>query len=195
MDDLFRNRIFWLAQLIMIVALVPWQILTIKMVGNETDCPVILGLAVTQLREFGPIIVKIFGWPLLILILCGVYLVIFSTRLRDPLHVFCVATVVLTLDFHFVSPSGAEARRLFMAIPEALFLAPLPLLCLVETRHTCPWTSLLFRNGLQLPRSRPKPHSARRQSGTARWRAGWWPMGIAARMQLLSPRTSMAKGC
>jgi hypothetical protein len=141
-NDLFRNRIFWLAQLTMILVLAPWQILTVKMVSNGTDGPVTLELVLTQLREFGPIIVKILGWPLLILVLYGVYLVIVSRSLRDPLHVSCVATVALTLAFHVVSPSGAEGRRLFMAIPEALLLAPLPLLGLVETRHSRSWTYL-----------------------------------------------------
>jgi len=143
-QDVFRKRIFWLAQLAMILVLVPWQIFTMNMVRNGMSGPVTLRLVFAQLREFGPITVKIFGWPLLILILYALYLAIVSRRLRDPLMVSCAVTVALTLAFHCVSPSGAEARRLFMAIPDFLLLAPLPFLYLFGARHSRSWAPLLL---------------------------------------------------
>lgn len=142
--SVFRKRSFWLAQLVMILLLVPWQIFTMNMVRNGMSRPITLQLVFAQLCEFGPITVKMFGWPLLILILYALYLAIVSRRLRDPLMVSCAITVALTLAFHCVSPSGAEARRLFMAIPVFLLLAPLPILYLFGTRHSRPWAPLLL---------------------------------------------------
>jgi hypothetical protein len=142
--DVLRKRSFWLAQLIMIVVLLPWQIFTFKMLSNGTDGPLSLRLVLVQAREFGPIMVNMFGWPLLVLILSGGFIVIVSRRHRDPLLVSCAVTAALTLAFHCVSPSGAEDRRLFMAIPEALILTPLPFLYLAQPRQRRPWPTVLL---------------------------------------------------
>jgi hypothetical protein len=130
--DILRSGTFWLAQLAMILILTPWQVFTLKMVSNGSDGPISLRLALTQLWKFGPISVTMLGWPLLILVLCGICIAVLPGRRRDPLFVSCAITAASTFLFHCVSPSGTEERRLFMALPEALLLAPLPCLYLVE---------------------------------------------------------------
>ena len=142
--DVLRKRGFWLVQLVMLVVLIPWQIFTLKMVSNGTDGPLSLRLALTQAREFGPIMVNVFGWPLLILILSGAYLAIVSRMHRDPLLVSCAVTATLTLVFHCISPSGAEDRRLFMALPDALLFTPLPFLYLAQPRQRRSWPTVLL---------------------------------------------------
>lgn len=139
--DVLRSRSFWFAQLAMIAILIPWQVFTLKMVSNGADGPISLRLALTQLREFGPISVKMFGWPLLTLVLCGLYLAVFPGRRREPLLASCAVTVALTFLFHCISPSGAEERRLFMAMPESLLLSALPVVYLAEAIRSRNWAS------------------------------------------------------
>jgi hypothetical protein len=115
-----------------------------NMVRNGMSGPVTLELIFTQMREFGPIAVKMVGWPLLIMIICGTCLAVVSLKFRDPLLVSCAATLALTFAFHCVSPNGAEDRRLFMAIPDSLLLAPLPCFYWLENRRSQSWASLLL---------------------------------------------------
>lgn len=121
--DEFRKWTFWLAHLAMAVILIPWQLLTWKMVHNGMDSATIRVMA-GQARDFIPIMGMMFGWPLLIAIVCGAYFAITSRKHPDPLLASCAIAAVLTFVLHSVSPNGAEERRLFMAVPGALILAP-----------------------------------------------------------------------
>jgi hypothetical protein len=142
--SIFRKPNFWLAQLGMILILVPWQVFTANMVRNGMSGPVTLSLICMQARDFGPITGKMFGWPLLILIIYGGCLAIASPKFRDPLLVSSAATLALTFAFHCVSPNGAEDRRLFMAVPGCLLLAPLPFLDWLHTRRSQLLTALFL---------------------------------------------------
>jgi hypothetical protein len=137
--DEFRKWIFWGAQLAIFAILAPWQIFTWKMVRNGMTGGVTVREVATQTYEFGLILVKIFGWPLLAIVVCGVCLALVSRKSRDPLLVSCAVTAMLTLVLHCISPNGAESRRLFMAVPNALILAALPVWLWVKTPNLRAW--------------------------------------------------------
>jgi dolichyl-phosphate-mannose-protein mannosyltransferase len=122
-----HKRSFVIAVIVMFLLLAPWQLATMKMESNGMSGGINATEIVTQAREFLPIIGQVFGWPLIAVIAIGGWLVVFGRRARDPLLVSCAATAVLTYVFHSISPVGAEDRRLFMAMPGMLMLAPVPL--------------------------------------------------------------------
>jgi hypothetical protein len=131
-----RRRSFVVVVGVMFLLLVPWQLATMKMVNNGMLGGINAREIIAQLREFVPIFGKVFGWPLIAAIAIGGWLAVFGRNERDPLLVSCAATAALTYVFHSILPSGMEDRRLFMAIPGMLMLAPVPLR---EWLPSAPW--------------------------------------------------------
>jgi len=139
-----RKRSFVIAILVMFLLLVPWQLATMKMVSNGMYSGINARETVEQAREFVPIVGQVFGWPLIAAIAIGGCLAAFGRRARDPLLVSCAVTVVLTYVVHSISPNGAEDRRLFMAMPGMLMLAPVPLRAWLPSAQWkwAPWAML-----------------------------------------------------
>jgi hypothetical protein len=91
------------------------------MVSNGMEGPISLGLISATAQGFLTILPNLMGWPLLIVAIAGA--VVAVQRRMDVYALAHLATVLLVVVFHCISPNGAEARRVFMAVPSMLYLS------------------------------------------------------------------------
>ncbi len=105
---------------------IPWQILTMRMVENGWEWPWGLSYIRASVSSFGPAIAGTLGLGILLLVLLGLLGLVFP-RLNEPRCVPMLSSIgalaLATLLFHAVVPANIEGRRLILALPAMLLMA------------------------------------------------------------------------
>jgi hypothetical protein len=140
----FRSPGFWMVHAGLVVAYVPWQVLTWKMVRNGMENGFGLELIQRQTIGFLQVPQLIVGVLFTLIIAVGLSLAFCSRQFRDPVFVGCAIFVVSVFAVHCISPNGVEPRRLFMSVPAMLLLGGLVVARVTARFNRVRWTPFVL---------------------------------------------------
>jgi hypothetical protein len=119
----FRTGQFWLLHLFLFGILIPWQLLTWDMARNGMEAAVTWEWLLKKGESFALLLPLMLGWPLVVGLVVGMLLLLWRDKDHDALPLACAVMVAGAWLFHWISPTGVEYRRLYMAVPAMLLLA------------------------------------------------------------------------